>query len=318
MKNQELEIVVNDALMVIQQDGMFDRFDGYAEKIVKNIENKKFELLKHKNKFGLQTYINVDKARNINPEVTLRYLGQVVATLDSTMNVIPKDNQFNSNFNWKSAEGTRFRKYYRDLLQIDFHSKEHKDEFLILTEMGKNKGPLKSLKFIQPVKIDNSFRVQFPVGLNAHGSSSTGNIDILCRVRSGNVSNLTVIELKNSVSYLNSSDGINQAIRYAVFLRELVRSSNSLNKEKWMKILGFKPSRFKKPMTFYATLMVPLTLQGHAVKLLDKYGSPSDYATYDFPNGDQIQVSSIYYTDKNGGIQITEVNGINEVVINTL
>lgn len=317
MKNQELEKVVNDALMVIQNDVKFDRFNGYAEKIVENIEKKLYKPLKGRNGCGLQTYINIDNARKNKPEVSLRYFGQEVARLDCSMNVKQNDLHFKTSFQWKSVEGTKFRKYYRDILAKDLRSQEHKDEFLILNELGKKNGALKSLWNIQPVKIDNCFKVQFPVGLNSQGNSSTGNIDILCRVRRGAISNLAVIELKNSESYLSRSGGIDQAIRYAVFLRELLRNSESINKVKWMKILKVNPNRLNKPLTFYATLMVPTNLQIQACKILDKYGSPKDYATYIFPNGDKIQVSSIYYTHKNEGIQITEVNGINEVEINS-
>jgi len=318
MKNQELEKVVNDALQVVHNDVKFDRFNGYAEKIVENIDKKLYKPLKAKNGNGLQTYINIDNARQSKPEVSLRYFGQEVASLDSSLNVKPKDQQFESSFQWKSVEGTKFRKYYRDILAIDLRSQEHKDEFLILNELGKKKGALKSLKYIQPVKIDDCFKVQFPVGLNSEGNSSKGNIDILCRVRRGSISNLAVIELKNSESYLKRGSGIDQAIRYAVFLRELLRNSESINKVNWMKILKVNPNRLNRPLTFYATLMVPTNLQSLAYKLLSKYGSPMDYATYNFPNGDKIQVSSIYYTHQNDGIQITVVNGINEVELNII
>jgi len=318
MKNNDLDKVVEDALLVIQEEGMFERFNGYAEKIIANINNKTFEPMKRKNRYGLQSYINIDNARKNKPEISLRYLGQEVARLDSSLNVTPKDQQkFNPSFLWKSNEGTRFRKFYRDLLDFDLHSQEHKDEFLILTEMGKTKGKYKSLIQIQPIKIDHSLRVQFPVGINAKGANSKGNIDILSRVRRGAISNIAVIELKNSESYLKQSDGIDQAIRYAVFLRELLRSPESVSKVEWITILGFKPSRFEKPMTFYATLMVPLYHQSHALVLLSKYGTPNDYATYIFPNGDKIQVSSLYYTQKNECIQIAEVNCINEVKLNS-
>jgi len=316
MKNQDLENVVSDALKVIQNDVKFDRFNGYADEILENIEKKLYKPLKVKSGYGLISYINIDNARKKNPEISLRFLGQEVARLDKKLIVKPKNHSpFKTSFNWNSPEGTNFRKFYNSIKNPKLRSPEHKDEFLILTEMEKKSSITKSLLNIQPVKIDHKFRFQFPSALNSKGYASMGNIDLLCRVGRG-LSNLAVIELKTSESYLKKNNGIDQAIRYAVFIRELLRSQESLNRDKWMSILGFKIERIGKPITFYATLMVPLTLKNLALVHLSKYGSAPDYASYIFSNGDKIQISSLYYDQMNDGIQIKEIVGINEVKLN--
>jgi hypothetical protein len=323
MKNK-LENLVIETTKKLEFDNIFDRFNKYANSISANIENNAYDIFKKKNGYGLHVYMNLNNAKKPKPEISLRYHGQEVANVNLKLELTPKTKnnqnffkdipQFNDSFLWNSKEGTNFRKYFRDCEISNLRSEEHKHESQILRELETRKSLLKSLLFIQPIKIDNKFRIQFPTALNAYGDITGGNIDILARVGSGKNTNILVIELKQSSTYLKRNNGIEQAIRYALFVRELIRNPNSSNKDKWIKIFGFKDTRLKSRMTFFATLMVPLELKKQALEILDPYLALPEYV---FENNDRLKVCYIFYTQINDEIKITETHGIQGVKTNS-
>ena len=88
---------------------------------------------------------------------------------------------------------------------------EHKYENLLLNELFKSVGRLKSLKFIQPITIGKDLFFQMPTPLTASGkeikySDGHGGIDILARRKSGKESTMTVFELKDEYKDTESPD----------------------------------------------------------------------------------------------------------------
>ena len=155
-----------------------------------------------------------------------------------------------------------------------------------------------------------------PTPVNGKGEKGMGNIDILARVGRGSNANIAIIELKVTKSYLSNSDGVKQALSYAVSIRELLRQSKA--NEKWFEIFGFhnnNKDRLKRGITFYAVLMVPENLKDEAKSLLDSFDTKSVEI-----EKDTIKLASIFYKKEDDNrIVITETDGFNsEVKINAV
>lgn len=149
---------------------------------------------------------------------------------------------------WKnSAKAKKIRKFFAELdfSVIKTHFPEHKIEFLLLKEFAKNKKEEKAILFIQPLKIANSI-LPFTTVVSASGNEVKkggknngalgGGIDILARTRKGNKSYLTVIEVKDENKDKEPPLKVfKQAVSYAVFIRELLRSSHG---EDWWNFMG--------------------------------------------------------------------------------
>ena len=318
---KKLQDLVNDLTTEFYKEDLFERFDSYAEKIQqKDYSQFRINLPKNLNK-----YINIKQAISKSPQISLRYLGQQVAYMDvckpykiticGTVENYFKDipNFPVNGFNWKSDDGTKFRKFFDNTETNKLHSEEHKHESLIISEFEKTKSENKSLLNIQPIKIAGQFRFQMASPVNGKGEKGMGNIDILARVGRGINTNIAIVELKVSKDYFKNNNGIEQVLNYAVSIRELLRKSKA--KEKWFKIFGFGENRIKSGMTFYAVLMVPENLKDLAKSLLDDFDTKSVKI-----ENDTIQLASIFYKKEDDNrIVITETDGFNgEIKINAV
>jgi len=203
--------------------------------------------------------------------VQLRYHGVYVAHADweskKSIRIFPVKLQNTpdwsiENFKWNSTDGKSFRGFV----------KEHSHEYFIDPKNTKNKlcesfyesqiidhltSSLSTLhpKGIKPIALGGC-RFQMPTVVSAsdmwRGGISTllyratgkrgGGIDILCRSKSGPFGNvLTVIEVKDKAKPNNRETFdkvLGQAVAYAAFMRELLRSSDT-NAEIWWKLFGF-------------------------------------------------------------------------------
>jgi hypothetical protein len=192
----------------------------------------------------------------------LRYLGQEVAKLKSTANNITistdgydiKNNRdFGCNIclknaDWKSANASKFRKYFSTNPKRSKISgkgnEEHRIESLLLTEFSKKSSLNKQIKNIQPVKLAGIARFQMPTPLCAsnlknlkYSGSSGGGIDILSRAGIAKNTKLCVMEVKDQNDKKEPPKKvIKQCLVYATFISELLRSNSG---DDWWKLFGF-------------------------------------------------------------------------------
>ena len=211
----------------------------------------------------LFAYLNFSTAqKNCTNKTTakyfLRYQGQNVADIEvtkkdskvtfTTYNTNDSNFEYSTNIkkaNWRSKIGTQFRKFfatYKKRIDNGRSNEEHRIQNLLFRELSKKTGANKQLKYIQPVKLQNCFfEMPTPFKASDHTPSYSGNkgggVDILACVRHGNSTRLGVIEVKDENNQHESIElVINQAVTYACFIRELLRSKSG---QKWQKIFGY-------------------------------------------------------------------------------
>lgn len=268
-KNRDLEYIANEVRQWLQKDNSWvKRFRDYADKIC-NMETTIKEIKKsfHKSpNLNLYTCISDIKNKRIN----IRYKGQSVGYIkkDDKLKLQVNKTQkkrFNLeeelNCDWDSPEATKFRKYFSQ----DIESKgqvEHRFESMLIEEFAKRNSKDKELCYIQPVRIYNELAFQMTTALKASDkeirmatNARAGGIDILARVKHGTETNLCVIELKKDV--LKDDKGADivraQGLAYAVFLRELLRSSCG---EEWYKIFGYS-GKIPEKLTINICIAMP-------------------------------------------------------------
>ena len=268
-KNRDLEYIANEVRQWLQKDNSWvKRFRDYADKIC-NMETTIKEIKKsfHKSpNLNLYTCISDIKNKRIN----IRYKGQSVGYIkkDDKLKLQVNKTQkkrFNLeeelNCDWDSPEATKFRKYFSQ----DIESKgqvEHRFESMLIEEFAKRNSKDKELCYIQPVRIYNELAFQMTTALKATDkeirmatNARAGGIDILARVKHGTETNLCVIELKKDV--LKDDKGADivraQGLAYAVFLRELLRSSCG---EEWYKIFGYS-GKIPEKLTINICIAMP-------------------------------------------------------------
>ena len=257
-ENRDLEYIANEVRQWLQKDNSWvKRFSDYAKDI--KDENDTITEIKenfHKSpNLNLYTCISDIKNKRIN----IRYKGQSVGYIkkDDKLKLQVNKTQkkrFNLedklhleeelNCDWDSPEATKFRKYFSQ----DIESKgqiEHRFESMLIEEFAKKSSKDKELCNIQPVRVYNQLAFQMTTALKASDkeirmatNARAGGIDILSRVKHGVETNLCVIELKKDVLKDDKHADIvrAQGLAYAVFLRELLRSSCG---EEWYKIFGY-------------------------------------------------------------------------------
>ena len=216
----------------------------------------------------LFAYLNFSTAqKNCTNKTTakyfLRYQGQNVADIEvtkkdskvtfTTYNTNDSNFEYSTNVNkadWRSNIGTQFRKFfatYKKRIDNGRRNEEHRIQNLLFRELSKKIGIDKQLRYIQPVKLQNCF-FEMPTPFKASDHTPTyrgkngGGVDILACVRHGNSTRLGVIEVKDETKPNENIElVINQAVTYACFIRELLRSKSG---DKWQKLFGYT-----KPIT---------------------------------------------------------------------
>ncbi len=132
---------------------------------------------------------------------------------------------------------------------------------MFLTEFTKKIGINKIICNIQPVKISGIARFQMPTPL--YGSNiknikyagyGGGGIDILSRIGKSNTIKLCIMELKDENTVKEPpAKVIHQALAYATFIRELLRSDWG---QQWWKIFGFG-GKLPQSLELYVTCVMP-------------------------------------------------------------
>ena len=215
----------------------------------------------------LHRYLAIGQAKKSSGavEFDLRYLGQSVGQVRVADGQPPKltvseatsknSERFDyklgqiSKDDWKTGEkAAQFRAFYKGLLKrtdIRPRQPEHMVESALFSELEKLTSDTKQLKLIQPISYEG-IRLHMKTALAASGSHSGvcevakpgggGDIDVFCRRKCNNHSRLTVIEVKDKNEPGETFHlAIKQAIAYAVFIRELVRSESG---QDWMELWG--------------------------------------------------------------------------------
>ena len=171
------------------------------------------------------------------------------------------------NIKWNDENARDFRKIYLELdkkinANIDVKKAlgdpEHDLECALLKNFSQKSSVGKVLANIQPVMMgDTNARFQMPTPIKAseakkgpdsikYSGEDGGGIDILARIGSGRATKLAVLELKDKYSNSEPPEKVmHQAVAYATFIRELLRSDCG---SKWWKFFGFGgniPSEFE-------------------------------------------------------------------------
>lgn len=241
--------------LLLQDTEWIERYTEYAKAILANEELIKNTRSSFRIPAGLYAYMPINEAKMQSITFQLRFLGHRVAKAKMTENTIllsttqkANDLQFEGalkNVAWLSNEAERFRSYFKNYPH-DFSNdeREHRYESLILTEMEKTSTKemfLGSFSKIKPIKIFDCFRFQMPTPLKASGGGLHrsgyfgGGIDILARSGLGNGRRLCICELKPP-RITDVQETMEQCVKYAVFIRELLRSSCG---ELWWKLFGY-------------------------------------------------------------------------------
>lgn len=276
-------------------------YADYAASLLANRERIKQARSTFRTPKPLHRYITVGEIEKSRRTVNfdLRYLGQSVGKIRVKDAQPPKlivsekaaknSGRFDYDLgelkeDWASSKkAAEFRKFYKGLLErTDTFPRqpEHMVESALFSELEKLTGDTKQLKFIQPIYFEG-VRVHMKTSLNASKSAhdicevsdpgSGGDIDVFCRRRVGNRSRLTVIEVKDeNISGETFHLAIKQAIAYAVFIREIVRSESGRD---WMELWGLGKQPLDEGITINAVAAMPkgkttdFSFTGHTLTL---------------------------------------------------
>jgi hypothetical protein len=268
--------VENARRLLLDNSEWVNRFDGYADLILKNEAFISSARGTFREWSPLRFYISVTQAKSASKTLRLdvRYMGQIVAALSKKDNgafLSTKEYDENNfrdfgcniklyNAGWDGHETKRFRRYFRSLPDRSRTNNkgnvEHNVENMLLTEFSKRKSADKLLLGIQPVKIAGvRFGMPTPLSASDHeklkyANVYGGGIDILAR--SG--AKLTVIEVKDENTPKEPPQAaLKQAIEYAVFIRELLRSKSG---EKWYRLFGFS-GKLPRSLTIRTACAMP-------------------------------------------------------------
>ena len=244
------------------------RFNSYIDSI-KDVKQK----LPFETEGELFVYLNLGTAidnvkNNARSLYYLRYLGQNVAEVEYDKNLgkvflstdkYADKNERDFNFknedgspvrlqkvDWMSEEANKFKTHFSDYHPRSSKSgkknEEHRLQNLLLREFSKQSGINKYIKFIQPVKLLDSF-FEMPVQSKGFdhkkdGNLKGGHIDIIAAIRHGNRTRAAVIEVKDD-KYSKKEDinaVLTQAITYACCVRKLLRGDR---KNEWAAFFGY-------------------------------------------------------------------------------
>lgn len=304
-----------------------DRFAKYADAITENKNNRKFEkarkLFRVKSPFGL--YISTGGAiqspsRGKTVRFSLRYEGQDIATVSvNTDNgkVTLKENKNNNKYygcdiifdnktnGWNGEKAKKFRSHFKNYKTGKKNNIEHLMESLILSEMYRKKEK-RFFRGIRPVMIaDTRYSMTTPLKGSGDGVQYSGHcgggIDLLTRTRkSDGRTYLNIMELKdeNKISE-NPGKVIRQAIKYAAFIQQLLRSKSG---KTWWEIFGFR-GVMPDELTILATCVMPYsednndyTIPSYGPLVIDK---------------DKIELHYLYYkysVDADGKYSVTDTS----------
>ncbi len=265
------------------------RYSRYADTISDNMVKIQAVQKTYSEWVPLKLYMNVPHARNIRKKVRfeLRYMGQTVANLESkdTLRLTTTRRQQATNkksfacsiqlenADWTGPESREFRDFFKDMDRKNPPSvkiagnEEQRLQSLLISEFSKTGKNDKALSNIQPVKMAKiRFPMPTPISITDHRTIHYAGIygvaiDLLARTgKSSKTTTLCIMELKDeNLASEPPIEALKQAIAYAAFLRELLRSSNTDSGEigrKWWNLFGFT-SPIPEKLTLCAACVMP-------------------------------------------------------------
>lgn len=316
LKNDFLSVIEETQFLLKNNSEWRGRYASYAKKVSENIAFIKSVRSSFREWSPLRIYLNTTSAQNAKNSVSfeLRYLGQTVAKLSGREKKIhrlstkgfEKTNRRDfgceiclSAADWCGNEAKAFRSFFKNKkiprnTVINKGNEEHRLESLFLTEFSKIKG--KKLRNIKPMMIGGvRFPMPTPISASNHkavkySGITGGGIDILTRTGTGGkATNLCIMELKDENKKAEPpKDAMKQAVAYATFIRELLRSDAGAA---WWKLFGFGgkvPDKFE----LYATCVMPSN-------------SENDYSFGNMELGiddDIIKLHYLYFIEENNEI----------------
>lgn len=319
MPNSDYLSVAEETLSLLNKnDEWRNRYDEYGKKISANIDFIKIVRRSFREWPPLNIYLNISSAKNAKTSVKfeLRYLGQTVADLKANMKTGHKlstrhyektnrrdfDCAINlSNADWQGDDAAKFRSFfkYRTHVRKNLSKRkndEHRLESQLLTEFSKTTN--KVIRHIKPVNI-GGVRFPMPTPISASNHSAIkysgiagGGIDILTRTGTGGkATHLCIMELKDENKKSEPpKDALKQAIAYATFIRELLRSDVGAT---WWKLFGFG-GKIPETLELYATCAMPS-------------GYENDYSFGNMElniDSDIIKLHYLYFAEENNKISI--------------
>lgn len=191
------------------------------------------------------------------------------------------------------------------------HNKEKRYEHRLLHLFSQASSKNKPLLYIQPISF-HGLLLSMPTPISAskgvkYSGYSGGPIDIFTRVGSGSHSKLNVIELKDENKKGEpASKVIQQAVAYAVFILQLLRSPCGF---RWYVMFhNFSKNRQELPsqLSIYATCLIPsITNQD------------TSFGQFEIPIGqDRIICHFIYFNESQDKISIDSTS-LKEIRVNT-
>jgi|GEM_PF-497244 len=317
-------ISTNTKKLLADNPEWVDRYSKYAEQILNNAETIKSNKKLFHEFSPLFLYMNVSNAKG-QGIFGLRYAGQQVADLKVVDGKVLVNTKAYDEINkrdfaceiklinalWNSADVSKFRKHFLQTPtrseESKKHNEEHRLESALLTEFSKTKSTDKLILDIQPCCLFGGIsRFQMPTPLTASGNdvkysgASGGGIDILCRVGSGANTKLCVVEVKDENKPSEPPQkAIGQAVAYATFLHELLKSKSG---DKWYEIFGFSRSVPDK-LKIVASVAMPYN---------EQLTSNFDGAEISFDDNDKLILQSMFLTETDK--QITKIKSSFEKV----
>ncbi|MGN0039198.1 MAG: hypothetical protein ACI36Y_08740 [Coriobacteriales bacterium] len=177
---------------------------------------------------------------------------------------------------WHSGDAVRMRRVYKELDAILSGSRggvalkgqpEHGMESWLLKNYSQKSSEGKEVPNIQPVKIPGTpacFQMPTPLraskakdgaGAIEYSKQYGGGIDILARMGTGRGTKLAVMELKDAFEPSEPpAKALKQAIAYATFIRELLRSDSGAE---WWGIFGFGSDSVPESLDIRAVVVMP-------------------------------------------------------------
>jgi len=320
MSKYEFFEVIDRTLLLLKDNNEWrERYTSYAE-----IINQKLGFIKYMRKSfhewsPLKVYLNTSSVKNASNSICfeLRYLGQTVAKLkaknDNNHKINTKGFETTnlrdfgcdlelSNADWGGKDAANFRSFFNNRegarnMWANKGNEEHRLESLLLTEFSRRKD--KVLRYIKPVMIGGvRFPMPTPISASNHkdvkySGIKGGGIDILTRTGTGGkATRLCINELKDENDKVEPpKDAVKQAVAYATFIRELLRSNAG---EDWWKLFGFR-GNIPEPLELYAACVMP----------------SEPYNDYSFGNmelnieRDIIKIHYLYFNFNEGNKRIT-------------
>lgn len=319
MPNSDYLMVAEETLSLLNKnDEWRNRYDEYGKKISANIDFIRIVRRSFREWSPLNIYLDISSAKNakISVKFELRYLGQTVADLKANIKTGHKLSTRHyekinlrdfdcdiclSNADWQGNDAANFRsffKYRKGVRKIETKRKndEHRLESQLLTEFSKTTN--KVIRNIKPVKIGGvRFPMPTPISASNHAAikysgKTGGGIDILAKTGTGGkATHLCILELKDENKKSEPpKDALKQAIAYATFIRELLRSDVGVI---WWKLFGFG-GKIPEKLELYATCAMPS-------------GYENDYSFGNMGlniDNDMIKFHYLYFTEENNKISI--------------